>query len=170
MPVVIEGFDVLALNRVLETCYPTGVAGFAADAGRSRFCTDRTLAKAAFDTKAEALAFAQYLQQRGLIPSIGDSAEDFAILTKNLHFMARCNWIMPGTYQGVPIAWSPGARPSRIVVPEGWRRRREPWLPPPQLEAHELDSRLEFLRKEGPHDIYRDRFTNQEMRVVFVDE
>lgn len=170
MPIVIEGFDVLVLHSTLENRYPTGVAGFAADAGLSRFCTDRSLAKASFDTRNEAIAFCTYLQSRGLIATIGDVAEDFAILTKNLRFFLRCSWVMCGTYNSLPIAWSPKSRPSQIAVPTGWRRtKRETWLPPPEIEETDMKDRLQYLRKDGAHEIYLDRVTNRETRIIYVD-
>lgn len=168
MPIVIDGYDLLVRNRTLETRYPTGVAGFAADAGKSRFCTDRVLSKAAFDTRAEAIAFAQFLRRRGLISHLGDLAEDYTILTKNLHFLGRCTWVMPGMYNRIPIAWSPTNRPSMIAVSPSWQKSREPWFPPPEMDSAEVARRMKFIRRDGPHEIFLDTQTNQETRLIYV--
>jgi tetratricopeptide (TPR) repeat protein len=144
MALVVSAFDLVVRTADL----PGGVAAFARGVPNASFCTDGTLARAAFMTAGDRDRFAA---------SLGLPAAAVARVDQH-RLAADAAWLECGRYAGTDAVWLRGGPREPLVVPVRWQ--------PGEISygsASDVQERLEYLGREGDVEVYRDRRTGQKV-------
>jgi hypothetical protein len=160
MSILIEAISVIVRNDRLDSSYPGGVAGYAADCPNHTFCTDGRLTRVGFLSPQDVRFFLEMLESHGLVHRNGAASVDIAVVDQNQGPDPCCLWLEFGhLFDGTAQCWPAGEEAGRLVVPYGW----EPGL----LAAFEpspgepFTRRMRYLRTEDNLDWFQDRSTGQ---------
>jgi hypothetical protein len=160
MSVLIEAINVVVRNETLDSCYPGGVSGYAADCPNHTFCSDGRLTRVGFLSPRDVRFFVEMLESHGLVSRRGAASIDIAIVDQNQGPDPCCLWLDFGHLpDGTAQCWPAGEEVGRLAVPHGW----EPGL----LDAFEhvpgepFTRRMRYLRTEDNLDWFQDRSTGQ---------
>ena len=83
MAVLVEALSVIVRNATLESLYPGGVSGYAADCPNRTFCSDGVLTRVGFMTPDDVGAFLERLETRGLVFLHDGAAADIAVVDQH---------------------------------------------------------------------------------------
>ncbi len=161
MAVLIEGISVVVRNSTLAAKYPGGVKGYRLDCPNDTFCADEWLSRIGFMMPDDADVFVAQLAEKWLIPYLKDAVEDVAIVSPIGGLRRRCSWLELGREGQTVLAWLAGTNRGDLHTPTGWNPER----PLQWISSEEAKKRLEFVRRQGNVDVYRDKSTGQEFYV-----
>jgi tetratricopeptide (TPR) repeat protein len=159
MAVLAEGFTVIVRSATVAAKYPGGLEAYARDCPNATYCADAHLCRVGFMVLADAEAFVAHLEAKGLTACRGAAAEDIMLFDAEEGPRLPCAWLETARYRDVPIAWLTGTPTGDLHAPGGWSFDRA-------LQRHsaaEIGERLEFVRRDGDVDVYREKVTGQEL-------
>ncbi|GAA5509345.1 tetratricopeptide repeat protein [Novipirellula caenicola] len=158
MPLLIQGTAIVIRNDALDRCLPGGAADFVSIAPNAMSYSDDLLSQASFMSPLDAHRFAEQLELYGLDRT--NEVVDFVMVHSHDQTAEPDNdWLVLFEYEGGLIATMRGSESRKIVAPKSWTPGEQPALQ--HLSGEEVQSRLEFVRREGKIDVYRDKETGQ---------
>ena len=160
MSVLIEAISVVVRNKSLDSRYPGGVSGYAADCPNHTFCSDGRLSRIGFLSPRDVRFFVEMLESHGLVERRGAATIDIAIVDQNQGPDPCCRWLDFGRLpDNTARCWLAGKKPGRLATPPDWQ--------PGLLDAFEhvpdvpFARRMRYLRTEDNLDWFQDRSTGQ---------
>ncbi len=160
MAILIEAFSLVIRCAAIDERYEGGWTQVWRDIPNATGVTDGELLRVGFMAFADVEEFALLLERRGMV-----YGRDFMLVEQNDGPALPCAWLETGitTIEGMDgeVAWGRlrgGKEPPdtlRLHVPDGWER---PFI---GQYRNADDGSLEFLRREGNVEVYRDRETGQ---------
>jgi tetratricopeptide (TPR) repeat protein len=144
MALVLTAYDLVVRTADL----PAGVAAFARAVPNATFCTDGTLARAAFMDARDREQFAASL----FLPASALARADQHTLKSD------ADWLECGRYAGVEAVWLRSGPREPLVVPIRWTPGHIQFTNWEEMKEH-----LEYLGREGDVEVYRDRRTGQKL-------
>ncbi len=162
MAVLIEALSVIVRNATLESLYPGGVSGYAADCPNRTFCSDGVLTRVGFMAPDDVAAFLEHLEAHGLVLLRDGVALDVAVVDQFQGLTTVCNWLAFGADEaGVPRCWLSGSPPGYLSVPEGW----EPGQRLTFVPDEEMERRLSFVESRDGTDVWVDNTTGKRVYI-----
>lgn len=158
MAVLLEALSVIVRNATLESRYPGGVSGYAADCPNRTFCSDGVLTRVGFMTPDDVGAFLERLETRGLVFLHDGVAADIAVVDQHEGPTTVCDWLAVGEdAAGIRCCWLRGSARGALATPVGWTPgQRLNFVP-----SGELDRRLTFVESRNGLDVWRDEATGK---------
>jgi len=160
MSVLLQGSCVVILNSAIERCLENGVEGFREFAPNGRAYSDNYLSQCSFMNIADAREFVQQLVIRG-VASDGDSPE--AVIVNAADREASVSWLHLFEYKGHLIGRHCDDDGTTVIAHEGFDFEKAPELR--HYSAEEIAEKLEFVRRDGKVEVYRDKETGEELYV-----
>ena len=121
MAVLVEALSVIVRNATLESLYPGGVSGYAADCPNRTFCSDGVLTRVGFMTPDDVGAFLERLETRGLVFLHDGVAADIAVVDQHEGPTTVCDWLAVGEdAAGIRCCWLRGSARGALATPAGW--------------------------------------------------
>lgn len=158
MPVLLEGTAVVIRNDALDRCLDGGARAFDTIAPNAMSFGDGQLSQASFMSPRDAELFRDKLVLMGLRDQ-GHSPDLVVVDAHNQTVTPTCDWLQLMEYKGNLIASMVGSESDVVVAPETWDPESGPALH--HMSAEEVTQRLEFVRREGQVDVYRDKESGQ---------
>jgi tetratricopeptide (TPR) repeat protein len=158
MPVLLEGTAVVIRNDALDRCLEGGAEDFHSIAPNAMSFGDGELSQASFMSSRDAELFRDKLVLMGLKHD-EESPELVLVDAYNQTMNPHCDWLQLMEYKGSLIASLVGNHSDVVVAPESWDPDAGPSLQ--HMSAEEVESRLEFVRRDERVDVYRDKETGQ---------
>jgi len=166
MAVITEGISIIVPVEVIERKYAGGMAAYANDCPNNTFCADEHLARIGFMVPDDARRFVQGLEARGFVPHDGRGFVDLAIVDQMRGPTANCSWLIWGRDEkGIAAAWIPDEKPEQLAVPKGWTFEGSFSQQSNFVSHEEAAKQLEWVRRDGDVDVYRDIQTGKEVFV-----
>lgn len=154
MPVLLEGTAVVIRNDALERCLDGGVTAFDTIAPNAMSFGDEHLSQASFMSPRDAELFRERLVLMGLNDS--DPSPDVVVVDAHSQTVTPpCDWLLLIEYKGSLIASLTGHESNVVIAPESWDPEGGSTLR--HMSADEVESQLDFVRRDGKIDVYRDR-------------
>ncbi len=158
MPVLLEGTAVVIRNDALDRCVEGGASSFEQIAPHAMSFADEHISQASFMSPRDAELFREKLVLMGL--SEGDEAPDVVLVDVHSQTVSPpCDWLQLLEYKGSLIASFAGHESNVVVAPESWNPDAGPSLH--HMSAEEVEAQLEFVRRDGKIDVYRNKKTGQ---------
>ncbi len=158
MPVLLEGTAVVIRNDALDRCIEGGASAFDQIAPHAMSFGDEHISQASFMSPRDAELFREKLVLMGL--SDGDEAPDVVLVDVHSQSVSPpCDWLRLLEYKGSLIASFVGHESNVVVAPESWNPEAGPALH--HMSAEEVEAQLEFVRRDGKIDVYRNKETGQ---------
>jgi tetratricopeptide (TPR) repeat protein len=158
MPVLLEGTAVVIRNDALDRCVEGGASAFEQIAPHAMSFGDEHISQSSFMSPRDAELFREKLVLMGL--SEGDEAPDVVLVDVHSQTVSPpCDWLQLLEYKGSLIASFAGHESNVVVAPESWNPDAGPSLH--HMSADEVEAQLEFVRRDGKIDVYRNKETGQ---------
>lgn len=176
MPVLIEALSVVIRVDRLQAKFPGGWLGFQLQAMHPSFCADGELVRLGFMHPDDVSNLVGDLEGAGLRYVVEDAAgrraEDLAVVDQNTGPTVAADWLefshvdfAPDGSQPVATARLRDGNETKTVFPPGWRWEGSMSQTSEFVPTAKADDLVEFVRTEGPLDVYRDKATG-ELRYV----
>jgi len=158
MAVLVEALSVIVRNATLESLYPGGVSGYAADCPNRTFCSDGVLTRVGFMTPDDVGAFLERLETRGLVFLHDGVAADIAVVDQHEGPITICDWLAVGEdAAGIRCCWLRGTARGALATPAGWTPDQRLTFVP----TGEMDRRMTFVESRDGVDVWRDEATGK---------
>lgn len=178
MAVLIEAISVVVRKDAIEGRFPGGWDAFLDQVPNNTFCTDGELVRVGFMSPQDVQEFVMMLEVAGLKFQQDGKAVDLAVLDQQRGATIPADWLefakIPcgETGRKVSAAWLvEGARIAagihmpagglNLATPDGWRFEKSLSAEFGFVPNEDADERLEFLRREGGVNVFRDRVTGK---------
>ena len=158
MPVLLEGTAVVIRNDALDRCLEGGASDFHSIAPNAMSFGDGQVSQASFMSSRDAELFRDKLVLMGLKHD-ENSPELVLVDAHNQTMDPPCDWLQLMEYKGNLIASLVGNPSDVVVAPETWDPEAGPSLQ--HMSADEVESRLDYVRRDARVDVYRDKETGQ---------
>ncbi|WP_442509655.1 tetratricopeptide repeat protein [Novipirellula sp. SH528] len=158
MPLLIQGTAIVIRNDALDRHLPGGAADFVSIAPNAMSFSDDHLSQASFMSPLDAQRFAEQLELYGLQRS-ADVVDFVMVHSHDQTTEPESDWLVLFEYEGGLIATMQGSESRKIVAPQSWTPGEQPALQ--HLSDEEVKSKLEFVRRDGKIDVYRDKRTGK---------
>ena len=123
MSVLIEAISVIVRNQTIDSRYPGGVTGYAADCPNHTFCSDGRLARVGFLSPRDVRFFVEMLESHGLMCRQGWASVDIAVVDQNQGPDPCCLWLDFGhRSDGTAQCWPAGEEVAVIPGPRSGTR------------------------------------------------
>lgn len=182
MAVLIEAISVVTRRAAINAKYPGAWAAFVDQSPNRTLCYDSDLARVGFMTPTDVGAYVEHLEQHGLAFIVNGTAKDIAVVDQQQGPTIKCEWLefaqLPfgdsgekvaacWLFDGPRIAAGLHFRGMRMDfhTPPGWTfegslSQKFAFVPMPDVE-----SRLQFLRRENDLAVFLDRNTGKEVFI-----
>lgn len=164
MPVLLEAISVVVRRATLEERYPGGLDGYVRDCPNGTYCVDDHLTRVGFMAPPDVQEWVRHLEHQGLRLLGPDGFDEVAIVDQNSGPTRPCPWIdWVEWFDGPNYAYLAGtSTDSGVAVPAGWTRETSLKQTGRFVPTDKPDTNLEFVRRDGHVNVYRDRRTGQE--------
>lgn len=159
MGIVVTAYTVFVRRDSIESLYPDGVEGFRRDCPTGMYCDDGHLCSVSFMIDNDGYAFIEQLKQHGLRHDASDAMGDIVAVGQNNALECECSWMQFAEYEDIIFGWLSGTSPNPVRAPGGFQRGNQIQ----RISTEEACEHLEFVRREGDIDVYRDRRTGKEL-------
>jgi len=160
MAVLVEALSVIVRNATLESLYPGGVSGYAADCPNRTFCSDGVLTRVGFMTPDDVGAFLERLETRGLVFLHDGVAADIAVVDQHQGPTTVCDWLAVGEdAAGTRCCWLRGSARGALATPADWTPDQRLTFVP----TAEMDRRMTVVESRDGVDVWRDETTGKPM-------
>jgi tetratricopeptide (TPR) repeat protein len=160
MAVALNAISIIARLDAVSRSFPGGREAFLLNIPNSMFCSDEDLIVSSFMVETDAREFMQELRRLGL--TCYPETDSTVVLVNAFQFERAelPEWLEIGKYQNAVIGWLAGAEIKTIHGPPDWDPEDDTLQ---FATVEEAAKRLEFLRRDGSVEVYRDRQTGQEL-------
>ena len=159
MSIAIEGYTVVVLRSRSERSYEGGLEALQHSSPNSTGFMDDDLWRCSFMTMAEAQRFLAQIAAAGMKVDGGPDPDAVIVSEFEEPDAPHCEWLQMGKWDKGVIAWKVGSDPKKLVARKGWTPEKGSGLEFGKMED------LEFLRREGSVEVYRNRKTGKEVYV-----
>ena len=160
MPVCCEGFSVIVRNAVVEECLLGGVPAYQELCPNATFCTDGFISRIGFCNLNDARGFISWMAESGLVKE--GSTIDFTVVHPSVGFLPRPDWLVFGTYRGIPIAWLTGTEGTHLFIPQVELESKAQLR---LVSIEELKRSYQFVGTRGNVEDYVHKVTGQHFYV-----
>lgn len=176
MSVLVECISVIVRIEAIKRSYPGGWDAFFKDCPNETLCFDNDLARVGFMVPDHTKRFTARLEAAGLVFLRDGQAIDLAVADQQRGFTTPCSWAEVGHMyinddeaMKVAVCRTVGSTEDGIYAPDGWQFKgslSEKFTFVPSGMVPEF---MDFLRREGRWDVYRDLRTGKEVFLPRTD-
>ncbi|MEX2540598.1 MAG: hypothetical protein WD314_02285 [Trueperaceae bacterium] len=167
MAVLIQDLNLIVRVSTLARKYRGGVMQFQRDWLDDGFCCDGLLARVGSPARSDIDVLIDRLREEGFVMADEFGFRDMAIVDERRGMPDGCLWLCTGRRpDGMSFAYQRGSDPDALIaIPHGWSVAS--WRAQEQMQATgDPRAQLLFIRSDGECDVYLNRRTGQEVRVV----
>lgn len=171
MAVLIEATSVVVRRDAIQQSLPGGWERFKELVPNNSLCADSELARVGFMNPTDVKAFADLLENSGLVYIDGGSAIDFVVVDQLRGPMVQCDWLEFGhvslddSKNRVAAARDPKSQHMELETPIGWSFPGSLSQTYGFVPTEHKDKSLRFLRRDGEIDVYLNLLTGKEVYV-----
>ena len=160
--ILLECTSVVINNIALERCLENGIEDFRAIAPNSKAYSDEFISQCSFMEHADAIDFVKQLQLRGVVVE-PEGIEVVVVFCAEPKLPGNCDWLQLHQYNEHILGRHPQDNTETLIAPQGFSLDGESDVK--HYTREEVEEKLEFVRRDGHVDVYRDKATGQELYV-----
>lgn len=168
MAVLIEAISVVIRGDRLLAAFGNDWSAFKGIVPNRTLCADEELARVGFMVPAEAKAFVETLQRRGLVYLMDGAAQDLIVVDQLHGPVANCDWVDFGqislggdSQQRVSACRLKGSTQPVVITPDGWKFEQSLSSSFGFVPNEHVDKSLTLVRQKDGLEVFHNRLTGK---------